>query len=89
MQQAGLAKKATHNKNGKKLKHRKLVVNFTPHQLRHVAASMRIEMGWNQKELQEFMGHASLKMTMDTYGHLWRSEKKLLDSAKEAERFFG
>ncbi len=89
MQRAGLAKRITHDNKGKKLNRRKIEVSFTPHQLRHVAASMRIEMGWNQKELQEFMGHTSLKMTMDTYGHLWRSDKKLLDSAKEAERFFG
>ncbi|MDE1901438.1 MAG: tyrosine-type recombinase/integrase, partial [Alphaproteobacteria bacterium] len=39
--------------------------------LRHVAASNWIEMGVMPKRIQELMGHSSLKLTMDTYGHLW------------------
>lgn len=46
---------------------------FTPHQLRHAAASLLIEAGWHRrpKKLQGFMGHATLQQTLDTYGHLF------------------
>ena len=41
------------------------------HALRHVAASMLIEQGEQPKVIQEIMGHASITMTYDTYGHLF------------------
>jgi integrase len=44
---------------------------FTPHTLRHAAASLWIEQGLMPKRVQHLMGHASLQMTMDLYGHLW------------------
>lgn len=44
---------------------------FSPHMLRHVYASLQIERGITPKRLQKLIGHASLKMTLDTYGHLW------------------
>lgn len=44
---------------------------FTPHQLRHAFASLHIEQGTQPKQLQTMMGHSSIKITMDTYGHLW------------------
>ncbi len=44
---------------------------FGPHMLRHVYASLQIEQGVQPKRLQVLMGHATLKLTMDTYGHLW------------------
>lgn len=44
---------------------------FGPHMLRHVYASLQIERGVQPKRLQVLMGHATLKLTMDTYGHLW------------------
>ncbi len=34
-------------------------------------ASLLIEQGIDPKRLQALMGHATLKLTMDTYGHLW------------------
>jgi integrase len=43
---------------------------FHPYALRHVAASLWIEMGVQPKRLQTLMGHSSIKITMDTYGHL-------------------
>ncbi|MGB9154233.1 MAG: site-specific integrase [Alphaproteobacteria bacterium] len=49
----------------------KIVSKFHPYALRHVAASRWIEMGIMPKRIQELMGHSSLKMTMDIYGHLW------------------
>lgn len=47
---------------------------FGPHMLRHVYASLQIEQGVSPKRLQKLMGHATLKLTLDTYGHLWPDE---------------
>jgi integrase len=44
---------------------------FGLHMLRHVYASLQIEQGVQAKRLQTLMGHSTLKVTMDTYGHLW------------------
>jgi integrase len=44
---------------------------FGPHMLRHIYASLQIEQGVTPKRLQKLIGHATLKMTLDTYGHLW------------------
>lgn len=44
---------------------------FDIHMLRHVYASLQIDEGVKPKRLQELMGHSTLKLTMDTYGHLW------------------
>ncbi len=43
------------------------------HALRHVAASLFIEQGFLPKRIQAIMGHSSIKMTYDTYGHLFPS----------------
>ena len=43
------------------------------HSLRHAAASLFIEEGWTAKKLQAVMGHGSIAMTYDTYGHLFPS----------------
>jgi integrase len=49
------------------------------HDLRHFAASMFIETaaaeGKSMKWVQEKMGHSSIVMTMDLYGHLWPDDK--------------
>jgi integrase len=41
------------------------------HALRHACASLWIEQGHNPKQIQVLMGHSSIKMTFDTYGHLF------------------
>jgi len=41
------------------------------HALRHAAASLFIEQGFLPKKVQSLMGHASIQMTFDTYGHLF------------------
>ncbi len=40
------------------------------HECRHSFASMLIDAGGNPKALQEALGHASIQMTWDRYGHL-------------------
>jgi integrase len=44
------------------------------HSLRHFAVSCWIEAGLAPKTVQTFVGHATLQMTMDTYGHMFPSE---------------
>jgi integrase len=40
------------------------------HQARHTYASFMIAAGVNAKALSAFMGHSSIKVTFDLYGHL-------------------
>jgi integrase len=40
------------------------------HEARHTFASLMIAAGVNAKTLSTFMGHASITMTLDRYGHL-------------------
>ncbi|MFX8907106.1 tyrosine-type recombinase/integrase [Acinetobacter baumannii] len=41
------------------------------HYLRHDCASLWIESGYNPKQIQRLMGHSSIKVTFDIYGHLF------------------
>lgn len=41
--------------------------------LRHTFASLSIEAGTDPKTLQSLMGHSSINVTFDTYGHLFQS----------------
>jgi integrase len=41
------------------------------HALRHAAASLFIEQGFSPKRVQALMGHSTIQMTFDTYGHLF------------------
>jgi integrase len=40
------------------------------HDLRHTYAALLIDQGEHPKYIQGQMGHSSIKVTMDTYGHL-------------------
>lgn len=40
------------------------------HDLRHTFASILIDLGENPKYIQHQMGHSSIKITLDIYGHL-------------------
>lgn len=42
------------------------------HDLRHTYASIQIDLGANPKYIQSQMGHSSIKVTLDTYGHLMK-----------------
>src|SRR5208283_4863261 len=58
------------------------------HSLRHSNASFRIQAGQNIKYIQTQLGHASINMTMDVYGHLFndfdfnRKQVDLLESVR-------
>lgn len=47
---------------------------FNWHALRHYAISCWIEAGLPPKTVQTFAGHSSLQVTMDRYGHLFKSD---------------
>jgi integrase len=44
---------------------------YNVHALRHFYASNMIAQGTEPTRLQELLGHSTLAMTMDTYGHLF------------------
>jgi integrase len=47
------------------------VAKYGMHALRHACASLWIEGGKNPKAIQTLMGHSSIQMTYDVYGHLF------------------
>ena len=55
--------------------------------LRHSHASLLINEGVHAKKIAERLGHASIKLTMDTYGHLFEGSDR--DSAEKMEQLFG
>lgn len=56
---------------------KKLNMNeFSFHSLRHTYASMCIEKGFDPKTLSELLGHADVKITLNTYVHSSDSLKK-------------
>jgi integrase len=59
---------------------------FGIHALRHAAASLFIEQGWNPKKIQTLLGHASITMTMDVYGHLFETADEDVSMFAKLER---
>ena len=51
-----------------------LVAKYRFHDLRHFHASHLIADGTNPKEVMVEMGHATISVTMDTYGSLFRDD---------------
>jgi len=43
-------------------------MHFTPHCLRHTYASLLLQQGESPAYVQRQLGHASIKLTVDTYG---------------------
>lgn len=48
------------------------------HNLRHSHVSLLIEAGAELKDIQENVGHSSITLTADTYGHLFFSRKRII-----------
>lgn len=58
------------------------------HELRHSCASLLLNSGFMLKDVQEWMGHADIKMTADIYGHLDTARKQTM-AAKLSGSLFG
>ena len=50
------------------LKRAELPPHFSPHCLRHTFASLLLQQGESPVYVQRQLGHASIKLTVDTYG---------------------
>ncbi len=48
---------------------------YSLHALRHAAASLFIEQGWTPKKIQAVLGHASIQLTFDLYGKLFKDSE--------------
>ena len=56
------------------------------HLLRHAAASLFIAyLGWTPKRLQTVMGHSSINMTFDLYGHLFENKEADREAMQKIE----
>ena len=54
------------------------------HDLRHTYASLLIDRGELPKYIQVQMGHSSINVTMDTYGHLMKAVNR--DAAERLDK---
>jgi integrase len=52
-----------------------------PHQLRHSAASILLAQGIPLHEVSDFLGHSSVRITKDVYGHLSADRRRAAASA--------
>ena len=55
-----------------------LPIELRIHDLRHTAASLLISQGAHLEAIKRHLGHSSIVVTMDTYGHLLPSEAEAL-----------
>ena len=62
------------------------VEHLTLHDLRHAAASLWIEQRVEPKRVQTWLGHHSIQVTFDTYGHLFEAVERDSGVAAAIER---
>ena len=62
--------------------HERIGKAYGLHAFRHAAASLFIAEGFSPKRVQALMGHSTIQVTFDTYGHLFPAP----DEQKEFER---
>jgi integrase len=60
------------------------VEGFTPHDLRHYAASVMIHRGASVKAVQRHLGHKTATVTLNTYAHLWPEDADVTRSSLAA-----
>jgi integrase len=63
-----------------------LPLHFSPHGLRHTFASLLLSAGVSPAYVQRQLGHASIKLTVDTYGRWLPMENKAAIDALDDER---
>lgn len=59
------------------------------HNFRHAAASLWIAKGIDPKRIQIWMGHASIQITFDTYGHLFDEARADANDMRDIESDLG
>jgi integrase len=59
-------------------------VDFRYHDLRHFYASCLIDGGYSVVAIQKVLGHASARITLDVYGHLWPDPNDVPRTALDA-----
>lgn len=57
------------------------------HDLRHTHATMLLKLGENPKVIQERLGHANIKVTLETYSHVLPSMQKQVATKLDALNF--
>jgi integrase len=63
-----------------------LQAKYNFHCLRHAAVSLFItHLGWTPKRVQTVMGHSSIVMTFDRYGHLFEDRQGDMEAMKKLE----
>jgi integrase len=62
---------------------------YSPHTLRHAFASILIAGGSKPKKVQTLLGHGSIKLTLDLYGHLWPEDEEDQAIAAAGEALIG
>jgi integrase len=55
------------------------------HAYRHFCASVWIEADYSPKRIQTMMGHATITLTFDTYGHIFEARKNVQKSLKRTQ----
>lgn len=78
-----LTKTEVIGKDGKKLI--KAAAKYGMHAYRHFCASVWIEADYSPKRIQTMMGHATITLTFDTYGHLFEARKNVQKSVARTE----
>ncbi|KTQ92655.1 hypothetical protein NS226_15300 [Aureimonas ureilytica] len=61
---------------------------YTFHDLRHTAVSLLIEQGLDAMRLKDIIGHGSVTMTMDVYGHLFPDDNRARNAITAASAQF-
>ena len=57
--------------------------HWHPHELRHSAASLMLASGVKLQVVSEVLGHASIRMTADVYGHILAPDREAAADAMD------
>ena len=69
------------------VKQANLVSGLRFHDLRHTCAALLISQGRSMEEVKRHLGHSSIRVTSDRYGHLFpEARQALADGLDEAMR---
>lgn len=78
------AKNSSYNTHLYKLCDEAGIKRFCMHALRHIYATRAIERGVQLKVLQQLLGHASIKTTMDRYVHV--TDESMIKAVRQFEQ---